>query len=83
DLPAAAVPRFRADDVALTLGRVVAAAEATTLVAHYDEDWFANPRASEALRAADARAEGVLAPPREHAPRLVDALVKDWEGALA
>jgi len=51
----ATVPRLRADADARLLGTLASHRQAAALVDRFDEDWFLNPRAAEALRADDAR----------------------------
>lgn len=77
-----ALPTLRPRDAGWVVGCVLAAEDTRRLVERFDEDWFDNPRAAEALRDEDARGgiddEALDAPGLSS---LVDRLARDLEHA--
>ena len=69
----AVLPQLRPGDAPSLVGAVMAAQVREAMVSRYDEDWFRNPSASEALRHEDTLPEA-HAPPDEQNLTLCVAL---------
>jgi hypothetical protein len=73
---AGVIPALRAEDPVTFAGTLLAALDRRALIGRFDEDWFRNPRAAEALREEDAVLPASPSPPAEVLDAGLRALVE-------
>jgi hypothetical protein len=76
------LPRLRTSDAPRLVGAVLAVRGRDALVERFDEDWFRNPRALEALRAEDALADTGARHGEATTPEALERLAELFERAL-